>query len=234
MGYVASMNGLGAWYNPASWFGDDAPAGPDPKALEEGGKVRYAKQLYQYSRQMRTWLYARRAERVNDPAGYAKCTEALNKLVALDNSLAPIMQKIADAERKANEQYRLPADWGFRWTGWEGTATTAPTPPPAPTPLTAAEAQQEGTPSYAMYALGAILVAAGVFLILTGVGSPLGALLFIVAGIGAATIGTPGVQDMFRNAAPEFGKNLGKEMGKSVLWLGLVGIGLYLFTAKGE
>lgn len=185
--------GLGDWWNPFTW-GDGTPATPaaDPDALRVAGDVRYLCSLYQFMRQSRTWLYAKRLAFQNAPEsadaalGYVKCNEGFERLTDLETQLEPEMQKIDTVARKNDSAWRRPKDFGYTWPGSAGDATHAPTPPPAATPLTAAEAGiAPGLGSLAGWALGigTALITAGIVVATAFAAPVIGLLLVSIASI---------------------------------------------------
>lgn len=225
MGYV--MNGLGAWYNPADWF-KSAP--DDAKTAQVAGNIRYCKQLYQWTRQTRLWFNTKiaQARAVGNSDAVVQGGVALGKLLQIEDELAPYMQEIDEAERKLKGQgWSPPADWGFRWNGWQGDDHNPPSAPPAAKPITKAEAQADGqaaglsgdnqTPGSAwwVYAIGAALLVASTLAFLAFPPAwPLVVAEILVFGSGLAltVLGSPGGQHFLQNMAPNIGGGIGMGM----------------------
>lgn len=248
--HIASgIHGLGTWYDPFTWgssdSADNSAAAADPNQVAAmAGDVRYACQLYQWTRQSRNWLYNKRAvfqeAYSNDNTlsaaadGIVKCTEALNNLVALENQLEPEMQKIDTAARQNDPSWRRPADFGFRWDGWEGDQHNMPAQPPASTPVPEGSDGLSGSGWLHGVAVAAVIL--GAVLIFTGVGALLGALLIagaIIAELTYATAQTPAGQE----AISKIGSGISNAITSvGILSPALILIGIWLFTSgtKGK
>jgi hypothetical protein len=233
MGYV--MNGLGEWWNPLTWGSGSTPADTSQKATV-AGNVRYVLQLYQWTRQSRVWFNTMiaKAREAGKTDAVNQGTDAMAKLGAFEGELAPYMQKIDDAMRELKGQgYSPPADWGYRWQGWQGDARNAPAPPPAATPISQEEAIADrldglgaassgGGSSWWMNAVSGVLIGLGVAAFALFLATPIGwvalagGIVLIGLGIGTALMASPGVQDALRNAIPDFGKGVGDGIGLAI------------------
>ena len=92
--------------------------GEDVDTATLAGEIRYVKQLSQWQRQTLEWLRKLRAKGVDT-------SNAVAELMRVDDELYLPLSQIAEAETEW--RYRnsaFPGDLGFRWDGWEGTATT--------------------------------------------------------------------------------------------------------------
>ena len=204
--------------------------GEDVDVATLAGEVRYVKQLYQWNRQTLQWLHNLEAKGVDTSAAKAE-------LLRVDDELYPPMSQIAEAETELrNRSGALPGDLGFRWAGWEGTATTPPALPPAATPISEAEANAgglSGAGEWVCYAVGAVMIGVGLFLGWTGIG-----LLAVAAGLAliatATVVHTPAGQDAIRNIGKSVGdvlRNTTKPLGDALFWIAIGLAGLWAFSS---
>lgn len=229
MSYISAQPSLGAWWDPFSWGGGTAT---DPRALKIAGDIRYCKQLEMWTRQTRAWFNQKLqlARDANNTAAKQAIATALADLIKVENQLAPSLQQIATAERQAMAAgNQPPAQWPLLWwDGWEGTAAKPPAAPPAARPLTADEVKNglgaASSPSYFLYALGAVVIAVGIVIALPLSISAI-VLGIITMGIGSvlAMSGSAGGQealkDTFNNISQPLGLMLPIIIGGAALLL---------------
>lgn len=236
MGYV---QGLGVWYDPTTWGGSGTTV-TDPKAQKAAGDVRYCKQLYVWTRQTRSWLYARLAAAVdaNDQAASTIYTDRLNKLSDVAIQLEPAMQKIDDAHRQDNPSWRRPTDFGdfYHYPGWQGDANNPPALPPESTSLSAEQiALDNSGEGSLLYKVGVVVLAIGAIALLTATAPLAFAAGAVIAGLGALmivtdrAIDTPAGQDAIRDV----GKGINNAVQTSSIVVPLIvgGIALFLLSS---
>ena len=204
--------------------------GEDIDQATLAGQVRYVKQLYQWERTTLQWLHTQPQS--------AKIINAQAKMLGLDDALYTPMTQITEADPEHNP-HPWPADQGFTWDGYQGTATTPPTLPPDATPLSQdeAEAGLSGMGDYVCYIGAGLLIAAGLVLSLSGIGIPLGLLLIAMGAVWStgyaysqSANGYAAIQAAIKAGAQITG-DISKKTGDAIFWITIGLAGLWAFSA---